>query len=82
MSELSTCAACISLPGAGETSAFNFNRGGKQGGPDTPDLFDAVIEATVEPLAHEWTSAGCGFELERSGRRINHLIWAGNMAAR
>ena len=37
------------VPGAGASEQFEFTRGGKQGGTETPDVFNAMVECGVEP---------------------------------
>ena len=71
--------ASISIPGAGSTEKFALQKGGKQGGPDTPDEFGIMMEAIVEPLAQSWSSRGFGFCLDNTAATVSHIIWADNI---
>ena len=63
---------------------FDFLKGGKQGGVDTPDLFNVVVEYLLENLIESWTRRKYGVVYaEASGthseKRVNHLIWCDNI---
>ena len=47
--ELSGMHADITIPGAGSTPRFPLERGGKQGGVETPDEFNLFIEHIIDP---------------------------------
>ena len=60
MRELSFMMARISLPNAGSSSWFSFRKGGKQGGVETPDSFNMLVEFAMEKLVISWNQRGCG----------------------
>ena len=66
------------FPGAGESLPFEFNSGGRQGGVETPDCFNAVIEDALDDVILSWTVRGLGFCLDSFGI-INHAIFADNI---
>ena len=78
MRELTGLSATISIPGAGCTDAFEFSRGGKQGGIVTPDEFSMFIEYMMTPIVKRWHARGLGFRFE-SGVIVTHLLWADNV---
>ena len=78
MRELSFFKCSINLPGAGDSDWFDFQRGCKQGGVDTPKEFNMVLESAMEPSVLKWRLAGYGYKLQ-NGTLINHLIWADNI---
>ena len=43
------------------TDFFSFRRGGRQGGAETPDLFNLVVEAAVSAVVGKWRRQGDGF---------------------
>jgi hypothetical protein len=76
--ELSGMMAQISIAGAGSTARFPLERGGKQGGVETPDEFNILVEVILEPLANSWAARGFGFAMDNSVH-INHLVWCDNI---
>ena len=78
--ELSGLRGQIRLPYVGGTSFFDFNRGGKQGGIETPDQWWVVIDHLLEPAVLRWCELGLGFQLcgddGATEHLINHAIWA------
>ncbi|CAK0804474.1 unnamed protein product, partial [Prorocentrum cordatum] len=55
--------------------------GGKQGGVDTPDLFNSMVESALEPVIQSWRVRHFGFPFGDEGEQggyLNHLIWADN----
>ena len=83
MRELTGMRGQISLPHVGGTKLFNFTRGGKQGGIETPDQWRVVIDHLLEPVVHKWGAQGFGFKLvDDDGdaeQLVNHAIWADNV---
>ena len=57
---------------------IGFDRGGKQGGTDTPHIFKAIAHLAVSQLLVDWTAKGWGFPLEE-GSYVQLMIWAGNL---
>ena len=78
MQELSGFRAKMSIPGDGETDIFEFSRGGKQGGVETPDEFNMLMDDAMDRLVWQWHIADFGFKLD-DGSAITHLVWADNV---
>ena len=72
--------AYITLPFVGRSDFFNFNRGGKQGGVETPDEWRILIDYVLEPVVRIWNSNGVGFKLKQNDGEDNffvkHAVWA------
>ena len=77
--ELTQIQARMVLPGCDPTELFDFLRGGKQGGVDTPDLFNVVIEFLIGDLVTSWNLRQFGTTLKELGERVHHLIWCDNI---
>ena len=75
--------ARITLPFVGTTPCFEFSKGGKQGGIETPDEWRAVLDYVFEPVIDFWNASGFGFMLPDSSGAVevlvNHAIWADNV---
>eukprot|EP00973_Karenia_brevis_P020823 2862405-Karenia_brevis.AAC.1 len=68
------------IPTAGVTNAFNFGAGGKQGGIETPDEWNALLEFVMQPKVEEWIRKGWGAWCDPEGRqRVTHVTWADNI---
>ncbi|CAK0827067.1 unnamed protein product, partial [Prorocentrum cordatum] len=67
----------FAIPGAGDTEFFNYERGGKQGGVETPDCWNAIVECASEPVVANWSEQGWGVRYD--GNLIHHAIWADNI---
>jgi hypothetical protein len=80
MQELTELEAYMSLPFVGQTQQFLFSGGGKQGGVETPDEWNCVIEYIMAPLVTDWCQRGYGFHLtegddeEEDTMLINHAV--------
>ena len=84
MTELTHLKARIRSPGCDATDFFEFLRGGKQGGVDTPDLFNIMIEYLLHSLVLSWDERGFGVPWvsrsnEQENQTVNHLIWCDNV---
>ena len=77
--ELSGLRANITIPGAGSTGRFPLERGGKQGGVETPDEFNILLQVILEPLVQSWSERGFGFVPEDNSTPVHHFVWAGNI---
>ena len=55
--------AYIDLPHVGQTARFPFEKGGKQGGVETPDMWRALVDFVMEPLVRAWQEQRVGFNL-------------------
>ena len=58
--ELSLMTASMMISGCKETGSFNFEQGGKQGGVETPDIFNCCLEMIMSPLIESWVEKGWG----------------------
>ena len=71
------------IPGCKETGRFNFEQGGKQGGVETPDIFNCCLEMIMSPLIESWVEKGWGVRLAwdetDKPTLINHAVWADNI---
>ena len=54
--ELSGLKAFITLPGVGDSPSFVYNKGGKQGGIETPDEWNILIDDMLGPLVEVWNT--------------------------
>ena len=81
MLQLTGIQATMQIAGAGPSKGFDFTSGGKQGGVETPDLFNAVMEYLMEPLAESWTKRSFGVKRidQNLAEPIHHLVWADNV---
>ena len=82
MQELTGMQAYINLPGAGPTSTFDFWRGGKQGGVETPDERRILVQHVLEPVVQRWHKTCVGFRLpdeDDAWLVVSHAIWADNI---
>ena len=81
LQEVTGFSCCISLPGAGLSEEFAFELGGKQGGIETPDVFNVLMEHALEVLVARWVHRGYGFHVGKTCNHtpLTHLIWADNI---
>ena len=86
MRELTGVEAVMTLPCAGTTSPFNYTRGGKQGGVETPEEWNALIDYLLEALVTSWASKGYGIKLCDGDNAVgsdaclvSHAVWADNI---
>ena len=82
MRELTGLHAFMSLPAAGVTRPFDYSKGGKQGGVETPDQWNAVMDNMLEPLVVSWSMRKMGFCLQPDGKDaiyFSHAVWADNI---
>eukprot|EP00959_Pyramimonas_sp_CCMP1952_P219080 4580527-Pyramimonas_sp.AAC.1 len=86
MHELHQIRATITLPLAGVSAPLEFQRGGKQGGVETPDEWNAMVESILELVVQKWESLGIGFVLPRDDgspeRCLSHAVWADSVVVR
>ena len=68
--ELHSIQARIEIPGAGATDLFQFSRGGKQGGTETPDILTLSLSMRLRsPLANgEQTDSDSSWEMMTATR--------------
>ena len=75
--ELTAVQGRMRVPGAETSLPFDFQRGGKQGGVDTPDNFNIYLEEALHKVVETWALRGWGFKLDDYA--ISHAIWADNI---
>ena len=79
--ELSGIQDYITLPGVGDSAPFLYTRGGKQGGVETPDQWNAFVDYVLESVAISWASRSFGFRIEGSESEsyyVTHAFWCDN----
>ena len=79
--ELTGLNAVMTIPNAGDTNSFPYSKGGKQGGVETPDEWNAVIDF-LEPLVVSWTLREFGFRMDYSDvdfKLVHHAVWCDNI---
>ena len=69
--------ANVTIADAPPTPYFSFSQGGRQGGVETPALFNIILESVLAELIASWTSRKFGFALD-GAHYITHCIWADN----
>ena len=83
MRELTGLKARITLPCVGCTDFFDFEKGGKQGGVESPDQWRAVVDFILEPVVCSWQRRGYGFRIGNAddpiSKLVNHAVWADNV---
>ena len=70
--------ASLIIPGAGETEAFPFARGGWQGGINTPDAFNRIIQHFLRDSVELWNLLGLGMSTDDGNTLVNHIFFADN----
>ena len=75
--ELTNIEGIMRIDGANPSLPFDFQRGGKQGGIETPDCFNVYLEEALEKVIAAWVYRGWGFQLD--GFVVTHAIWADNI---
>ena len=58
---------------------MSYSKGGRQGGTETPFIWNRRLDACVFPMAQEWERRGYGVVLKEGAPRLTHLIWADNI---
>ena len=70
--------ARLSILTAGKTDWFPIESVGKQGGIETPDEWNALLEYVMLPLAQQWKQRCWGAKLDTYGRTlVTQVTWAG-----
>ena len=78
--EVSFMKCNTTLPGASPSDRFPMCCGGKQGGIETPEEFNVMIEFVLQPLVDRGRHERMGFCFgEDDERPLSHLIWADNV---
>ena len=68
----------MTVPGLGSTDKFPFQKGGSQGGVETPTLFNLILDYVLEPLFEKWQQQGFGYSFDGT-MLIDHLVWCDNL---
>eukprot|EP00973_Karenia_brevis_P046696 6478738-Karenia_brevis.AAC.1 len=58
MAEYVDLRAEMAVSGVGSTEPFPFQKGGRQGGVETPSLFNIILDYMLEPLVDTWSVQG------------------------
>jgi len=66
------------LAGIQAVEPCTFNRCIRQGGTESPWLWNTAARAAIAPLLDEWEASGCGIDIPGFGR-MTHMIWADNI---
>ena len=69
--------ARVSVGDSGPSDWFPYTKGGRQGGAETPEVFNLVVEFLLEPVIEEWRQRGLGFTMGEH-EPITHAVWADN----
>ena len=78
--EISFMRCNITLPGASPSDRFKMQAGGKQGGVETPELFNLMVEYALDPSVVRWKLQGMGFHFgARDNHPLSHLVFADNI---
>ena len=78
MQEMCALEADMTVYGVGTTNAFPYERGGRQGGKETPQVFNWIMELLMAPAVDHWTRNGYGFSIDGC-QPIHHVIWCDNV---
>eukprot|EP00974_Lingulodinium_polyedra_P120205 11174104-Lingulodinium_polyedra.AAC.1 len=84
LEELTGLRVKASLPGVDAPEGFiPYTRGGREGGVDTPTLFNITVEDALEDVVQKWKEEGGGFPLNDfhgvTQGSVSHAIWADNI---
>ena len=80
--DLTNKEAILRIPGAGDSEAFRFSRGGWQGGVATPDQFNIVMAAALKDVWNSWRDRGLSFSMSDDNEDTIHYpgsLWADNV---
>ena len=78
MKQLFNKNASLLLPGAGETEKFEYSKGGWQGGINTPDEFNCMIQHYLSDVVGPWNDLGLGMSVDDESSACNHIFVADN----
>eukprot|EP00973_Karenia_brevis_P071447 9925890-Karenia_brevis.AAC.1 len=69
--------ARVKIADADFSDFLPFRRGGRQGGVETPEVFNVMIESAAGAVVDTWRAKNYGFTLDDKAY-ISHLVWADN----
>ena len=80
LAELEQLSAEATVADAPASNIFEFTKGGREGGVDTPSLWFYFFQWLLEPVVAQWEIEGLGFRLSNklvneSTYIISHIIW-------
>ena len=64
MAEYANLRAKIKIPEVGTTDWFTYNKGAKQGGVETPDIWKIVLDYLFDPIISTWKDKNWGFKVK------------------
>ena len=85
LDELMRLKAQASVADAPASCVFNFTKGGREGGSDTPLLWRVLLDWLLSPVIENWIEQKVGFRLVEHGRALeetpvhSHMVWADNL---
>ena len=83
LEELAGLRCSASLPGATPSQYCPYSKGGREGGVDTPSLFNLLLEERLDEVVRGWTRDKVGFPLAdfdgRAETYLSHAVWADNI---
>ena len=65
----------INLQGS-QTNSVPLGRGGKQGGSETPTLWNYLLDHILAPVVNDWSRKRYGVDLHDGFVPLSHAIWA------
>eukprot|EP00973_Karenia_brevis_P039513 5453730-Karenia_brevis.AAC.1 len=71
LQELVEVYADAEVHGVARVQNIRVNKGGRQGGTETPNMWNWLLEHVLKSLVETWNRSGYGFQYE-SGPLINH----------
>ena len=69
--------ARVNVADADPSGFFQISKGGRQGGVETPELFNLIVKAGISGVVQQWSESKFGFSLDGKSF-ISHCIWADN----
>lgn len=69
--------ARVTVSDSDPSASFSFLRGGRQGGVETPEVFNMVVESALEQVIEKWRALKFGFTLD-DRHFTTHAVWADN----
>ena len=77
MMEYMDLRARVKLADADPTDFFSYSKAGGQGGVETPEVFNIMMEALASPVVESWSQRGFGFTIDATNF-VTHAVWADN----
>jgi len=72
MEEFYDLVAQMSVAGIGSTREFAYHKGGRQGGVETPPIWNIIMDFLLGPLVRKWDEQKYGFARFCDCRRTSH----------